>query len=101
LKLGERGCYIRAAEGTEITLPALPVQAVDALGAGDAFVAGFLAGVARGWDLERCARFANAVGACCVTALGATTGIKSFAETLAFLERLSPGLEDRPSTWGA
>jgi sugar/nucleoside kinase (ribokinase family) len=88
LKLGERGSYLRAADGTELSVPALPVQAIDALGAGDAYVAGFLAGLARGWDLERCARFANAVGACCVTALGATTGVRSFDETLAFMERM-------------
>ena len=85
LKLGARGCYLRAADGTEFTLPALPVRAIDALGAGDAYVAGFLTGVVRGWDLEQCARFANAVGACCVTALGATTGIQSFEDTLAFM----------------
>jgi sugar/nucleoside kinase (ribokinase family) len=86
LKMGERGAYIRSAEGDEIRLPALPVEAVDALGAGDAFVAGFLTGIVRDWDLERSARFANAVGACCVTALGATTGIRSFADTLRFVE---------------
>ncbi len=90
LKLGERGSYIRAQDGTTLTIPALPVQAIDALGAGDAYVAGFLAGVVRGWDLERCAHFANAVGACCVTALGATTGIRSFEETVAFLESFAP-----------
>jgi sugar/nucleoside kinase (ribokinase family) len=87
LKMGERGAYIRAADGTAFHVPILPVQAIDALGAGDAFVAGFLAGVVRGWDLERCARFATAVGACCVTALGATTGVRSFDETLAFMEQ--------------
>ncbi len=91
LKLGERGSYIRAQDGTAFTVPALPVQAIDALGAGDAYVAGFLAGVVQGWDLERSARFATAVGACCVTALGATTGIRSFAETAAFLESFPAG----------
>ena len=85
LKLGDQGCYVRAATGAEVRLPALPVKAIDALGAGDAFVAGFLAGVVRGWNLEQCARFATAVGASCVTALGATTGIRSFDETLDFL----------------
>lgn len=86
LKLGERGSYVRSADGSAFYTPVLPVTAVDALGAGDAFVAGFLAGLTRGWELERCARFANAVGACCVTALGATTGVRSFEETLQFME---------------
>ena len=85
LKLGKKGCYVRSAAGETVTLRSLPVQAIDALGAGDAFVAGFLAGVVRGWNLEQCARLANGVGACCVTALGATTGILGFDATLAFL----------------
>jgi sugar/nucleoside kinase (ribokinase family) len=87
LKMGERGAYVRSADGQEVRIPALKVDAIDALGAGDAFVAGFLTGVVREWDLERCAQFANAVGACCVTALGATTGVRSFSDTLSFLEQ--------------
>ncbi|HIC90308.1 MAG TPA: sugar kinase [Anaerolineae bacterium] len=84
LKMGEAGCYVRTAD-TELRLPAYRVQAVDATGAGDAWAAGFLAGVLQGWDLARTARFANAVGALCVTAMGATGGVRSLEETLAFL----------------
>lgn len=84
LKRGEDGCFVRDPSG-EFSLPALRVHAVDALGAGDAFAAGFIAGLVRGWDLERTARFATAVGATCVTALGATTGVRSLEETLDFL----------------
>ena len=89
LKMGEHGSYVRAADGTELTVPILPVAAIDALGAGDAYVAGFLAGIVHGWDLEQCARFATATGASCVTALGATTGIKSFEETLLLMQSFS------------
>jgi sugar/nucleoside kinase (ribokinase family) len=84
LKMGEEGCYARGPDG-HLSLPALRVPAVDALGAGDAFAAGFIAGLVHGWDLERAARFATAVGATCVTALGATTGVRSLEETLDFL----------------
>jgi sugar/nucleoside kinase (ribokinase family) len=84
LKLGENGVYIRTASGDEFSVPAYPVQAVDSLGAGDAWVAGFLCGLTYGWDLEKTARFANATGACAVQALGATTGIRSFQETYTF-----------------
>lgn len=86
LKMGEEGCYIRSKD-VELRLPKYDVQAVDAVGAGDCFVAGFLTGVIKGWDLEKTGRFANAVGASCVTAIGATTGVKSLDETLAFMER--------------
>lgn len=86
IKLGEAGAYIRTSSGDELTLPPLQVEVVDALGAGDAWVAGFLCGLTYSWNLERTARFANAVGACCVEALGATTGIRSFDETIALLK---------------
>jgi sugar/nucleoside kinase (ribokinase family) len=84
LKMGENGCYVRSRDD-RFSLPALKVDAVDALGAGDAFAAGYIAGLVQGWDLERAARFATAVGATCVTALGATTGVRSLQETLDFL----------------
>lgn len=86
LKMGERGCFIRSAE-VKLAIPRYQVQAMDALGAGDAFAAGFLTGLVKGWDLEQTGRFANAVGALCVTALGATTGVRSLEETLAFMHK--------------
>lgn len=86
LKMGEEGCYIRSSD-VELSIPPFKVECVDALGAGDSFVAGFLTGVVQGWDLERTGRFANAVGASCVTALGATTGIKSLEETEKFIKQ--------------
>ncbi len=89
LKMGDRGCYIRAADGDHLSIPALKVYAIDALGAGDSFVAGFLTGLVQGWDIEDCGRFAVAVGSCCVQALGATTGIRSFNETLKVMESVA------------
>ncbi|MGQ9625899.1 MAG: carbohydrate kinase family protein [Anaerolineae bacterium] len=86
LKMGEAGCYIKTAT-EELKLPAYEVKAVDATGAGDCFVAGFLTGIVKGWDLERTGRFANAAGAMCVTAIGATTGVRSLEETLIFMEK--------------
>ena len=76
--------------GEEFTAPPLTVVAVDALGAGDAWAAGFLCGLTQGWGLEKTTRFANAVGACSVQALGATTGIRSMQDTLAMMEALNP-----------
>ncbi|MCE5314551.1 MAG: carbohydrate kinase family protein [Armatimonadota bacterium] len=84
LKMGGEGCYIKSA-GVELRIPIYRVNAVDANGAGDAFAAGFLAGLANGWDLERTGKFGNATGAFCVTALGATPGIKDQATIEKFI----------------
>ena len=86
VKLGEEGAYVEG-ETWRGRLPAFAVEAVDTTGAGDAFCAGFLAGLLWGWDLEETARFATAAGAMCVTAVGGTAGVRSRSETLAFMRR--------------
>ena len=85
IKLGDDGCYLRDTGGQEVTISAFPVVAVDATGAGDAWCAGFIAGVLSGRDLAEAGRLGNAVAACCVTALGAYDGIRTMAETVAFM----------------
>jgi len=86
IKMGSEGSFI-ATRNKEHRIPPFKVKAVDTLGAGDSFVAGFLTGVVKGWTLEESARFANAVGACCVSAIGASTGIKTLKQTIEFMKR--------------
>ncbi len=86
LKMGTKGSYI-ATNHKRHFIPPFKVKTVDATGAGDAFVAGFLTGVVKGWDVERCGRLGNAVGACCVQAIGCTQGIKSFDETVRLMKK--------------
>ena len=81
IKMGENGSHISTPE-TEFSVPAYPVNVVDATGAGDAYVAGFLAGIIMGWDLEATGELASATGAACVTAIGTTAGIQNLEETL-------------------
>ncbi|MDY5220613.1 MAG: PfkB family carbohydrate kinase [Eubacteriales bacterium] len=49
-------------------------------GAGDSFVAAFLYGKCRGWDVETCARFANAAGTIAVESRGANGAVRSEAQ---------------------
>lgn len=58
------------------------VDVVDTVGAGDAFVSGFLSGRLRGWDDEECLRLANACGACAVTVPGDVASMPSAEEAL-------------------
>ena len=88
IKLGSRGSYLRlCGEKKGKTFPPVKVdRVVDTTGAGDSFCSGFIAAYARGLEPEECMKIANAVGALCVTEKGATTGIKTFNETIKFLE---------------
>ena len=68
---GARGAY--ATDGTtRLTCPAAPATVVDATGAGDAFAAGLVHGLARRWPMEACLATGSAWGARAVGHLGST-----------------------------
>ena len=85
IKLGAKGCFFKNKEGSMI-LPPHEIQAVDATGAGDNFVAGFASELLRGKTNEEALRFANACGAICTMAVGAGTALKDRGQVLRFLE---------------
>jgi sugar/nucleoside kinase (ribokinase family) len=80
VKLGGKGCFIADRQRSEYVKPTRVKHVVDATGAGDAFLAGFIAAILLGFDPFGAARVANAVAASCVTAVGASTAIRSFEE---------------------
>lgn len=93
VKLGKDGCLIKTKSGELHRIPTFErIKPVDTTGAGDSFCAGFLTGISKGWDLYKCGRFANAVGTHCVMAVGASSGIKSEAEILKFIEDYDKGV---------
>jgi sugar/nucleoside kinase (ribokinase family) len=83
LKLGAAGALLspKAGEFLKIAPVPPPGPVIDTTGAGDAFYAGLIAGLARGMSLADAGRLAAAAGACCVTGLGASAGLRSFDET--------------------
>jgi sugar/nucleoside kinase (ribokinase family) len=71
VKLGSRGAMAIQA-GQRFAAPAVNVQIVDPVGAGDSFDAGFLHQFLRGADLEACLVYGNLCGAFSTTASGGT-----------------------------
>ena len=67
VKRGQRGSTVFTAAGERVDAPPFPVDILNVIGAGDAFVSGFLFGYRQGWDWRSCARFGNATGAIVVT----------------------------------
>lgn len=88
IKCGSKGCYIKDSKTMKSCMvDALKgIKAVDTTGAGDSFCSGFLAAYSKGYDIYDCARIGNAVGACCVMQKGATSGTRSFEDTLKMLD---------------
>jgi sugar/nucleoside kinase (ribokinase family) len=81
---GREGAYA-VTPGERIHLPAFEVEQVDGTGSGDAFVAGFILGLLEKADLRQCLRYGAAMGASCVQAVGATTGVFNREQLMAFL----------------
>lgn len=84
LKMGARGCAVFAG-GDRWLVPAFKVVAIDTTGAGDCFAGAFLAALQRGLTMPEAARMANAVGALNVQSLGGTSGLRSWDETVGWM----------------
>jgi len=82
VKLGGEGA-LAVESGRTIRSPARPVDAVDAVGAGDSFDAGFLAGYLAGGPLEEALALANACGSLSMRAAGGTAAQPTLAEVAA------------------
>lgn len=54
-------------DGAWHVAPSRPIQVLDRIGGGDAFVGGLLYGLLKGWDGEKCVRFGWSTGALAVT----------------------------------
>ncbi len=109
MKRGPMGCVIfdgpipdeieGGIEGGRV-VPGFPVEVFNVLGAGDAFLSGFLAGWLRGMRPEQAARLANACGALVVARHGCAPAMPTRREVEAFMAqqptplvpRLDPGL---------
>lgn len=66
-----------------IELPAVPVVAVDTLGAGDSFAGAVLFGLSQGWSLEDSARLALRVASEVVSQFGPRLSLERYRELLA------------------
>jgi len=84
LTLGSRGCLVATQRERRI-VPGIPVQAVDATGAGDTFDGNFLAEYLRLDDPFAAARFANAAAAMATRGHGAVAPMPGRSEVEAFL----------------
>ncbi|WP_448951786.1 bifunctional 5-dehydro-2-deoxygluconokinase/5-dehydro-2-deoxyphosphogluconate aldolase [Labrys neptuniae] len=91
-KRGPMGCVvfpgaIPASLDDGVRGPGFPVEVYNVLGAGDAFLSGFLRGWLKGEPLETACAYANASGAFAVSRLLCSPEIPTFTELSYFLEK--------------
>lgn len=87
IKLGEKGAIITDFK-EEYEIPTLfEGKVVDTTGAGDAFIAGFVNGYIRGYDIASCAYLGSAQSASVLSSIGANTSAGTFNEALELIDR--------------
>jgi 5-dehydro-2-deoxygluconokinase len=86
VKQGPRGTLARS-KTERVEVPAVEVEVVNGLGAGDAFGGALVHGLLLGWDLERTLNFANAAGAIVASRLACADAMPTADEVDALLGR--------------
>jgi sugar/nucleoside kinase (ribokinase family) len=81
---GKHGA-VSLSDDLQVRLGSYPITFVDGSGGGDAFDAGYMAGLLDGLPELECLKLASAVGASCVRAVGTTAGVFTRAEADAFV----------------
>jgi len=92
---GSEGALLVGSAGT-LRAGRFAVEFVDGTGSGDAFAAGFIAGMLDGSSDARCLELGSALGASCVRQAGATTGVFTRPELENFLTQHRLPIETLP-----
>src|SRR5919199_207161 len=92
LKVGAMGAIVFPGEIPEsleegVRVPGFPVEVFNSVGAGDAFMSGFLRGWLRGEPPERCLTLGNACGAIVVSRHGCSPAMPTWEEVEYYLPR--------------
>lgn len=85
---GGEGTYLLSGD-LRLKAGIFPMSFVGGTGAGDAFDAGYIAGLIRGLDPRGCLAWGSALGASCVRTISATESVFTRAEAEAFLREHS------------
>ena len=78
----EQGAIIATRSGKRLTIEAVPCNAIDTLGAGDAFAGAFLYGLNKGYTLENCGKLAAATASKVVSQYGPRLSIEQYQAIL-------------------
>jgi sugar/nucleoside kinase (ribokinase family) len=89
---GDRG-VVSVSNEHSLRIGVYPISYVDGSGGGDAFNAGYIAGLLEGKSEIECLKLASAVGASCVRAVGTTEGVFTRGEAEEFVRQNELSIE--------
>ncbi len=82
---GGSGSVLVGPSGLRLRAGVYPIEYLGGAGSGDAFDAGYIAGILAGEDSAGCLRWASAVGASCVRSVSATESVFCRDEAQVFM----------------
>jgi len=88
VKIGKEGSYVRAEDQNHTIAPFI-ADCIDTTGAGDLYAAGFLYGLACGYDLPKCGLIGSLVSSKVVEVLGAKMPEKTWMEIQTEISKMS------------
>jgi len=88
VKQGPKGVFARRGDD-RVSVPALQIEILNGLGAGDAFGGALCHGLLSGWELDRSIRYANAAGAIVASRLECSTAMPTPVEVESLLREVS------------
>lgn len=98
VKLGAEGVVVTSDQGC-FHQPAIAVQAIDTVAAGDAFNGGLAVAISEGKPLTEAVSWATAVAAHAVTQRGAQSAMPTRSQLMPWLDRLNPAIALEPLAW--
>lgn len=87
VKIGSKGSLIKI-NGKVYRIDAIRATAIDTTGAGDMYEAGYLCGLTRGYEPEKCGQLASFVAGRCVESEGARMPLNLWADIQKFMQTL-------------
>ncbi len=87
VKLGADGCYVANKDKGAYVAGYPNDNPVDTVGAGDGFAAGFISGILKNFDIKKCGKYGNGVGAMATLVEGDMEGFPYLDQLVAFIEK--------------
>ncbi|KEH93822.1 sugar kinase [Clostridium novyi] len=85
VKLGAYGCYVANKDNGVYVKGYSIDKPIDTVGAGDGFAAGFISGVLKNLDIEKCGMYGNGVGAMATLVQGDMEGFPYLDQLMTFM----------------
>jgi 5-dehydro-2-deoxygluconokinase len=91
IKHGKEGSFAYTREGERYQGKAFPAKIVKTFGAGDSYAGAFIYGLAQGWDIPRCLKYASAAASIVISSHSCSDAMPTAGEIEKFIQKCESG----------